>query len=69
MSAGTICSFDAKIASGFIRPDDGAPDIFFHISEIERAGWPGVELGKRISYDKKHDRVRDRTFAINLSQL
>jgi CspA family cold shock protein len=67
MTAGVISSFDNKSSSGFIRPDDGTPDVFFHISEIERAGWAGVELGSRISFDKKYDRLRDRSFAINLA--
>ena len=37
--------------SFFIQPSDGAPDVFVHVSAVERAGMSGLVEGQKISYE------------------
>jgi CspA family cold shock protein len=48
MIAGTLRFFDAKRGFGFIRPDDGAPDVFAHISVLKKAGVAEPQEGMRL---------------------
>jgi CspA family cold shock protein len=36
---------------GFIIPDDGGPDVFVHISAVEKAGYTGLAEGLKVSYE------------------
>jgi len=36
---------------GFIQPDQGGPDIFVHISAVERAGLRSLNDGQKVSYE------------------
>ncbi|QQO23753.1 cold-shock protein [Bradyrhizobium diazoefficiens] len=48
---GTVKWFNPTKGYGFIKPDDGGPDIFVHISAVEKAGYTGLAEGARISYE------------------
>ena len=56
MASGTLKWFNAQKGFGFILPDDGAKDVFLHISALERAGIPRVNDGQRMSYEVQSDR-------------
>lgn len=49
MPFGKIKNFNAERGYGFIRPDDGGPEIFTHITKIENQVAP--EPGSRVLYD------------------
>src|SRR5262249_7432055 len=49
--AGTVKFFNAERGYGFIKPDDGARDVFVHITAVERAGLKSLNQGQRISFD------------------
>ena len=41
MATGTVKFFNAQKGFGFIVQDNGGPDVFVHISAVERAGMRG----------------------------
>ena len=51
MATGTVKFFNSQKGFGFIRPDDGAPDVFVHVSAVERAGMSGLVEGQQVSYE------------------
>lgn len=51
MAIGTVKWFNATKGYGFIAPDGGGPDVFVHISAVERAGYTGLAEGTKISYE------------------
>jgi CspA family cold shock protein len=63
---GTVKFFDEKKGFGFIKPDSGGPEIFVHVTAVERAGRKSLTKGERVSFDIESDRRGDRTKATNL---
>jgi CspA family cold shock protein len=51
MAIGTVKFFSTITGFGFISPEDGAKDVFVHISALERAGMSTLSEGQRVSYD------------------
>jgi CspA family cold shock protein len=51
MAIGTVKWFNPTKGFGFIEPEDGARDVFVHISAVERAGMGTLTEGQRVSYD------------------
>ena len=64
MPTGKVKWFDERKGFGFIQPDGGGPDVFVHISAVERSGLSGLNEGQRISFDIA--RERGKTNAANL---
>jgi CspA family cold shock protein len=48
---GTVKWFNDTKGYGFIKPDGGGPDVFVHISAVEKAGYTGLADGAKISYE------------------
>lgn len=69
METGVVKWFNGQKGFGFIQPDSGGPDVFVHISAVERAGLSGLKDGQKISYDLVADRQRGKTSAENLKTL
>ena len=51
MAMGTVKWFNPTKGYGFIKPDAGGPDVFVHISAVEKAGYTSLADGVRISYE------------------
>jgi cold shock protein len=51
VAIGTVKWFNATKGYGFIKPDTGGPDVFVHISAVEKAGYTGLAEGAKVSYE------------------
>ncbi|MBS7543174.1 cold-shock protein [Ancylobacter oerskovii] len=56
MATGTVKWFNGQKGYGFIQPDNGGPDVFVHISAVERAGMTSLHDGQKVSYEIESDR-------------
>ena len=65
MQTGTVKWFNAQKGFGFIQPESGGPDVFVHISAVQRAGMAGLEEGDRVAFDIEVD-DRGKFAAVNL---
>ncbi len=54
MAKGKIKWFDAAKGYGFIKPDDGAPDIFLHLSKVLEANLPHLQSGMAVAFSIEH---------------
>ncbi|WP_247402554.1 cold-shock protein [Bradyrhizobium sp. 176] len=57
MAMGIVKWFNPTKGYGFIRPEDGGPDVFVHLSAVEKAGFTTLEEGARVSYELKTGRT------------
>ena len=67
--SGVIKWFDASKGYGFIVQDDGNPDVFVHISAVERAGMHNLNEGQKLSFDVQADPRSGKSAAANLQAL
>ena len=68
MPTGTVKWFNTTKGFGFIAPDEGGPDIFVHISQVEQAGMTGLADDQKVQFDLIEGRD-GRKMAGNLSAL
>jgi CspA family cold shock protein len=69
MPEGTVKWFNSAKGFGFIQPDDGGPDVFVHISAVERAGLNNLAEGQKLEYEVQRDPKRNKSSAENLKAL
>jgi CspA family cold shock protein len=65
-ATGTVKFFNAMKGFGFVQRDDGQPDVFVHISAVERAGMSNLNEGDRIEFDIEVD-GRGKYAAVNIT--
>jgi cold shock protein len=66
MPSGTVKWFNGQKGYGFIQPAQGGPDVFVHISAVERSGMKGLNEGQKISYEIVQDKRTGKSSAGNL---
>ena len=65
MAYGIVKWFNPAKGFGFIQPEEGGgPDVFVHISALERAGLMTLNEGQRVSYELATN--KGKTSAANL---
>jgi CspA family cold shock protein len=69
MPNGTVKWFNSTKGYGFIAPDSGGPDIFVHVSAVERSGLNGLNDGQKVSFEEERDPKKGKTSAVNLKAL
>ncbi len=67
-ATGTVKFFNAMKGFGFVQRDDGQPDVFVHISAVERAGLHDLNEGDKIEFDIEVD-ARGKYAAVNLTAM
>jgi cold shock protein len=63
---GTVKFFNTEKGYGFIKPDDGGPDIFVHVTAVERAGFNGLKEGQRLNFEIEPDKKGKGPKAVDL---
>ena len=66
MTTGTVKFFNATKGFGFIEQGNGQPDVFVHISAVERAGMQSLAEGQKVSFDIVQDKRNGKNSAENL---
>lgn len=66
MQTGVVKWFNANKGFGFIQPEAGGPDVFVHISAIERAGLATLVEGQKVGYELFADRRSGKMSADSL---
>ena len=69
MATGTVKFFNSQKGCGFIVQDGGGPDVFVHISAVERAGMSNLNEGQKLSFDIEADRKNGKSAAANLQSI
>ena len=66
MQSGTIVKTNEK-GFGFIKPDDGGKDMFFHVTGlVNKSDFDGLRANDRVKYEV--DKNGDRPRAINVER-
>lgn len=66
MNIGTVKFFNTTKGYGFIAIDNGGPDVFVHISAVERAGLRTIMEGQKLNFDVVKDNRSGKSSAENL---
>ncbi|MGQ3671843.1 cold-shock protein [Xanthobacter sp. TB0136] len=66
MTIGTVKFFNTTKGFGFIQPEDGSPDVFVHISAVERAGMQSLHEGQKVGFEAVTNQRNGKTAAENL---
>ena len=68
MATGTVKWFNTTKGYGFIAPEDGATDVFVHISAVQNSGMTDLQEGQQVSYELEAGK-NGKTAAVNLKDV
>jgi len=69
MPTGTVKFFNTQKGFGFIVVDGGGPDVFVHISEVERSGLNTLNEGQKVSFETKMDPRKGKSSAVDIKAI
>jgi CspA family cold shock protein len=64
MPSGKIKMYNEDKGFGFIRPDDGSNDVFFHVSSLREGD--EVTVGKAVTFETGVDPKSGKTRAVSV---
>lgn len=67
MPAGSVKFFIGSRGFGFIKPDEGGPDVFVHVTDLA-PGTPPLVEDMRVNFEIGTDRKNGRQKAIDVRQ-
>ena len=68
MPTGTVKWFNTTKGYGFIAPEDGATDVFVHISAVQNSGMTDLQEGQQVEYELEAGK-NGKTAAVNLKAV
>lgn len=69
MTTGTVKFYNSQKGFGFIQPEDGKPDVFVHVTALERAGISGLADGQKVSFETEVDSRNGKTAVSTIELL
>jgi cold shock protein len=69
MAQGTIARVINDRGFGFIKPDDGREDIFFHHSSVADGGFDSLREGQTVEFEAGRDPRSNKSRAENVRPL
>lgn len=60
MTPGTVKFFNDQKGFGFIQPDNGGPDMFVHVSALERSGIRSLSEGQKVTFTTAIDKRKGK---------
>ncbi|MGO4565993.1 cold-shock protein [Rhizobium sp. 2YAF20] len=69
MPSGTVKWFNSTKGFGFIEQDGGGPDVFVHISAVERSGLGSLKDGQKVSFEVVQDKRSGKSSADQLRAI
>jgi CspA family cold shock protein len=66
VNTGTVKFFNTTKGFGFIEQGNGQPDVFVHISAVERSGLSTLSEGQKVTFDIVRDNRSGKNAAENL---
>lgn len=52
MANGTVKWFNTTKGYGFIQPEEGAADVFVHITAVQKAGLRSLNEGQKVTFER-----------------
>jgi cold shock protein len=69
MSQGSVARIINDRGFGFIKPEEGGDDVFFHHSSVANNGFDSLAEGQAVEYDMGRDQRSNKTRAENVRSL
>ena len=66
MSQGSIARIVNDRGFGFIKPQDGGDDVFFHHSSVTNSGFDMLREGQMVEYEMGRDQRSNKSRAENI---
>lgn len=65
MATGTVILFKTDKGYGFIKPDDGAPNVYVNVSALENVDMASFVVGATVTFDTHTE--NDKISAVNIA--
>ena len=67
MPIGKVKMYNDEKGFGFIKPDDGTGDVFFHVTSLREDD--AIEVGAAVKYEIGHDAKTGKSKAVSVDLM